>query len=112
MPKEVKELMRQAGITEEQVDAARTTESVFLSYQINGRHVHVEIIAPNLAEAMLKLPTCKQSNLIAVTLNLVPEVGDYEVLVDDHGNGKKHRGARVIRMRSDREEDINILITR
>jgi hypothetical protein len=112
MAKDVKELMQEAGITEEQVDAARSTESMFLFYQINGRPVHVEIIAPNLAEAMLKLPADKQSNLIAVMLNLVPEVGDHEVLVDDHGSGKKHRGARVIRMRSDREEDINILITR
>lgn len=112
MSKDVKELMKEAGITEEQVDAARSTESVFLSYLINGRPVHVEIIAPNLVETLLQLPTKDQSNLIAVMLNLVPEVGDHEVIVDDYGNGKKHRGARVIRMRSDRDEDINLLITR
>jgi len=112
MAKDVKELMAEAGINEEQVDAARSTESVFLSYTINGRPVHVEIIAPNLAETLLKLPTSTQASLIAVVLNFVPEVGDHEVLVDDHGNGKKHRGARIIRIRSDSDEEINLLITR
>jgi hypothetical protein len=112
MAKDVKELMAEAGVNEELVDAARTTDSVFLSYVINGRPVHVEIIAPNLAETLLKLPTSTQASMIAVALNFVPEVGDHEVLVDDHGNGKKHRGARIIRIRSDSDEEINLLITR
>lgn len=112
MTKDVKELMTAAGVNEDQVDAARSTDSMFLSYVINGRPVHVEIIAPNLAETLLRLPTDTQASMIAVALYFVPEVGDHEVLVDDHGNGKKHRGARIIRIRSDRDEEINLLITR
>ena len=110
--KDAEVLMKEAGITQEQVDAAHSTESVFLYYFINGRSVHVEIIAPNLVETLLHLPTAEQSKLIAVVLNLVPKVGDCEVITEDHSNGKKPRGARIIRMRGEHEGDISLLITR
>lgn len=112
MSKDVKELMEEAGITQDHLDAARSTESAFLHYLIHGRPVFVEVIAPNLVETLLQLPYDDQAKFMAVILNLVPDVGDQEVIVDDHGDGKKRRGARVIRMKSERDKFINLLITR
>ena len=112
MSKDVNELMNAAGITQEELDTARSSESVFLHYMITGRPVYVEFIAPNFVETLLQLQPAIQSCLIAAVLDLVPKIGDQEIIIDDHGNGKKHRGARVIRMRSDNEDHIELLITR
>jgi len=105
-------LLEHAGISQDRVDAARDIESIFLSYSVQGRTVHVEVIAPNLAEALLKFSAEEQARVIAVLLNLVPKVGNKAFIVDEHDGGKKRRSARVIRIRSERDEDISLLITR
>lgn len=107
----MKKLMEEVGITDEMVDAARSSESIFLSYLINGRWVRLEVIAPNLTEAVLQLPPEFQEKMVAVLVGLVPEIGDSEVL-EDHSDHKKRRGARIIRMKSEAEGEINLLLTR
>ena len=111
MTKDIKELLSDADINEEKVGVERS-ESMFLSYTIHGTQIHVELLTPNLSETLLKLPVKDQRNLISVLSYLVPQIGDHFLIVDDHGNGKKHRGARIIRIRSEQEGDINLLITR
>ncbi len=111
MSKNMKKLMEEAGITEEMVDAARSSESIFLSYIIKQKWVRLEVIAPNLTEALLQLPPDLQEKMVAALVGLVPEIGDSEVL-DDDSDHKKRRGARVIRMKSEEEGEINLLLTR
>lgn len=111
MSKNVKKLMEEVGITEDVVDAARSSESIFLSYLIEQKWVRLEVIAPNLTEALLQLPPELQEKMVAVLVGLVPEVGDSEVLEDDSDH-KKRRGARIIRMKSAVAGEINLLLTR
>lgn len=103
--------MEEIGITEEVVDAARAGESIFLSYLIEQKWVRLEVIAPNLTEALLQLPPELQEKMVTVLVGLVLEVGDSEVLEDDSDH-KKRRGARIIRMKSEKEGEINLLLTR
>ncbi len=105
MSTDITELMKQANIAEHKLG---NIGSAFLSYKINGRWVYVEIIAPNLAEHLLQMSVEQQCDLIAVMLNLVTEVGDHEILTDRGQN----RGARIIRMKSEEDKNINLLITR
>lgn len=110
MTTDIKNILRQVGLTSDYIDAATESESIYLAYDI-GTPVTVEIIAPNLADTLLRLDPEDQTEVISVIARLVPEVGDHEVIVDEQG-GKRQRGARVIRMRSDDEQEVSLLITR
>lgn len=116
MSKDIKELLKEAGITEETVEAARADESTFLSYRLDTTDfqslVNLEIIAPNFVEALLKLEPEHQESLVVAILGLVPEVGDTEVIMDTYGSDKKRRGARVTQIKSERGGEIQLLITR
>lgn len=79
---------------------------------VNDQYVNLEIIAPNFAEVLLKLEPEDQENLGLEILNLVPEVGDTEVIVGTYDSDKKRRGARVTQVKSERNGEIQLLITR
>lgn len=109
MSKDIKELLEKAGITEEMVEEARSSETTFLSYTgVNDQYVNLEIVAPNFVEVLLKLGPEDQENLVLAILGLMPEAGDTEVIVD---SDKKRRGARVTQVKSERSEEIQLLIT-
>lgn len=107
----IQRLMEMSKITEQEMVDARDTEGKFVSHSINGRAVHVEIMAPNIADVLLGLSTANQLKLFTAMLNLVPNVGDQDVITDDRGD-KKSRAARVIRTRCESPEGIGLLITR
>lgn len=116
MSTDIKELLEKAEITEDMVEEARSSESMFLSYHLHASDLKVlanlEIIAPNFVEVLLKLEPEDQENLIGAILRLVPEVGDTQVITDNRGSDKKRRGARVTQIKSERNGEIQLLITR
>lgn len=117
MSKDIKELLEKANITEEMVEEARSGESLFLLYapysaSNPGTSINLEIIAPNFVEVLLKLDTEDQENLVLAILSLVPEVGDTQVITDNRGSDKKRRGGRVTQVKSERNGEIQLLITR
>lgn len=114
---DIKELLEKANITGETVEEARSGESVFLLYtphwaSLPGTPINLEIIAPNFVEVLLKLETEDQENLVLAILSLVPEVGDTQVITDNRGSDKKRRGGRVTQVKSERNGEIQLLITR
>ncbi len=108
---DLKEVMAATGISEQQREEARSGESVFLAYTVNGRTVHVELTAPNMTDSLLRLPVELQTSLFAFLVNFVPNVGDHFRLTDNHGD-KKGRGVRIIRILAEKPEDISLLVTR
>jgi|GEM_PF-2209435 len=116
MSEDIKELLEKANITEAMVEEARSGESMFLTYHLHSSDfqglVNLEIIAPNFVEILLKLELEDQEELILAILSLVPEVGDTQVITDNHGRGKKRRGARVTQVKSERNGEVQLFITR
>ena len=110
--KDLKEAMVSAGISEEQREEARSGESAFLAYMVNGRTVHVELTAPNMTDSLLRLPVELQTRMFAFLVNFVPNVGDHFRLTDGHSGDKKGRGVRIVRILAEKPEDISLLVTR
>lgn len=110
--KDLKEVMAAAGISDKERNDARSGESAYVAYQVNGRAVHVELTAPNMTESLLRLPVELQTRIFACLVNFVPNVGDHFRMTNDHYGDNKGRGVRIVRILADKPEDISLLVTR
>ena len=85
------------------------SESQYLQYNV-GYWICVESVASNATDMLLRLSVATQGKFFDAIAKRLPEVGDTLILSDDR-DGKRNRGARIVRIKSIKDE-VNLLMTR
>jgi hypothetical protein len=110
--KDFKNILADAGISILEREEARSGGSAFVAYMVDDHWIHVEFMAPNMAESILRLPVNTQSKLFSLLVQFVPNVGDQFRLTNTEGDDRKERGARIIRVAPDNPKDVSLFVTR